>query len=75
MAYMMRDMFEAEFRQEGDPAKASIIDVPAEEFYGKGRCQAALFVLSGTVAPFPVSPDRIRRCADCIMLALDFRLR
>ncbi len=35
MAEMMREIFDAEFRQEGDPLP-EIISVSSEEFYGKG---------------------------------------
>ncbi len=35
MAYLMRDIFDENFRQDGDPFP-EIISVPSEEFYGKG---------------------------------------
>jgi hypothetical protein len=33
---MLRDMFDKEFRTPADPPRVDIIDVTAEEFYGKG---------------------------------------
>lgn len=36
MAYMLRDMFDREFRTDADPPRVDIIDVSAEDFYGKG---------------------------------------